>query len=112
MNKRGMSLVTLVVTVLIIMILSLAIVTNLNNTRLIETAENVVGEYNLKNIEQAANVAYYNIYFDNLKHGSRSTITVNELKERMIKDGIKGEVLDKFNLSINNGNIIVTKKDN
>ena len=112
MNKNGMALVTLAISVVIIMILSLAVVTNINNNNLIDTAKNVVGEYNLKNIEQAANMAYYNIYFDNLKNGERKSITVPELTARMIQDGIKEEILDNFNISISNGNITVTKKDN
>ena len=82
MNKNGMALVTLAISVVVIMILSLAVITNINNNNLIDKAKNVANEYSLKNIEQAANIAYYNIYFDNLKNGTRTAITVQELRNR------------------------------
>ena len=94
------------------MILSLTIVTKINNESLFETVQDIASEYSLKGVEQAANVAYHNIYFENLRKGIRKIITVPDIKARMIKNGIKEEELNLYDITINNGDVYISRKSN
>lgn len=111
MNKKGMSLITLAITVIVLIIVTDAIIMSLNNTGIIEKAESVVEDMNLKNIQQLANMAYANIYFDNLKQGIRRDITAEEIYNHMLKAGTKQEELDKYEITVENGDVFVTLKE-
>ncbi|MBQ8042782.1 MAG: hypothetical protein IJ272_01360 [Clostridia bacterium] len=110
MKKVGMSLITLVITVIVMIIVASVTIMSLNNTGIIEKAESAVEDMNLKNIQQLANMAYANIYFDNLTQGIRQTITAEEICERMLKDGTKQEELDKYEITVENGDVFVSLK--
>ena len=111
MNKKGMTLVTLAIVIVLMIIIAGVVIINLNNTDVISKAQGAVEQYNLKNTEQYANMAYYNVYFDNLKNGIRRTVTVQELKQRMIQDGFSSSELEKYNIVIENGEIKISIKN-
>lgn len=108
--KKAMSLVTLVITIIVMIILASVTIINLSKNNIINEAQNATNSFNLKNIEQLANMAYANVYFDNLTKGIRRELTSDEIRARMIKDGTKEEDMNKFNIKIVNGDVIVSIK--
>lgn len=109
--KKGMSLVTLVITIIVMIILASIAIINLSRNNIINEAQNATNSFNLKNMEQLANMAYANVYFDNLTKGIRRELTPEEIRARMIKDGVKAEDLNKFNIEIINGDVKVSIKE-
>lgn len=111
MKKEGMSLITLVITIIVLIIIASGIIMSIENTGIIDKAENVVEDMNLKNIEQLANMAYANIYLDNLSKGIRKDITGEEVVVRMLKDGAKEQELSQYNITVKDGDVFVTLKE-
>lgn len=58
MKKRGVSLIVLVVTIIVLAILAGVVVANLNDDKIIDRAENTRDNSNLKTAEDALSVAY------------------------------------------------------
>ncbi len=111
MKKEGMSLITLVITVVVLIIITGVTIIGIENTGIIDKAEMVVEDMNLKNLEQLANMSYANIYLENLSKGIRREITGEEVKERMLKDGVKEEALSKYDIIVENGDVFVKVKE-
>lgn len=111
MNKKGMSLITLIITVIILVIVTSVIIIGIENTRIIDKAEMVVEDMNLKNFEQLANMSYANIYLENLSKGIRREITGEEIRARMLKDGADEEQLNKYDITVENGDVFVKIKE-
>lgn len=107
-NKKGISLIILVITIIIMIIIASSIMVNLVNTNIINQAEEVVQDINLKNMQHIANMAYANIYLDNLSDGIRRELTAEEIRLYMIKDGIDEEKLANYDIVVENGNVIVS----
>jgi len=57
-NKRGISLIVLVITIIVLAILATTVIISLSNTNIIEEASNTVNETNLKTYEEQLAVAY------------------------------------------------------
>lgn len=110
MKKEGMSLITLTISVIVLIIIANVTIMSLENTGIISKAEMVVEDMNLKNLEQLANIAYANVYMDNLSHGIRRTITSDEVRKRMLKNGVEEEKLDKYIITVENGDVFVKVK--
>lgn len=108
--KKGMSLITLVITVILMIIIAGTAIVTLSKSNVIEKAQDATNSFNLKSIEQLANMAYANIYFDNLTEGIRRELTSEEICARMIKDGADENMLSKFNIEVINGDIKVSVK--
>ena len=112
MNKKGMNLITLVVMLFLTMgclTITVQIVTKIDVHKNIERASN---NMDLLNIQEQANMAYANIYFDNLRKGIRRELTAQEIRLRMLKDGTGDIDLSKYNISVQDGNVIVSLKQN
>ena len=110
MNKKGMSLLTLVITVMTMIVVVSATMMSLNKTDIIQRTETVVNDINLMTMQQMANMAYANVYFDNLTKGERREVTAEEIRTRMIKDGTKEEDLKKYNITVKDGDVFVSVK--
>lgn len=108
--KKGMSLITLVITIIVMLIIATASIVILSKSNVIEEAQNATNSFNLKSVEQLANMAYANIYFNNLTKGIRRELTSEEICERMVKDGADETMLSKFNIEVINGDIKVSVK--
>lgn len=63
-NKKGISLIVLIITIVVIIILAAAIILNLSNTNLIENANNAVSENDKAEIQSAVTLAYGDMYAD------------------------------------------------
>lgn len=111
MKKEGMSLITLIITVVVLIIVTGVTIASIENTGIIDKAETVVQDMNLKNFEQLANMAYANIYLDNLSQGIRREITAEEVRARMIKNGSDEQELNKYDITVENGDVFVTFKE-
>lgn len=111
MKKQGMSLIMLVIIVVVLAIITSVIIIGIENTGIIDKAEAVVQDMNLKNLEQLANMAYANIYLDNLSKGIRREITGEEVRARMLKDGADEKELNKYDVTVENGDVFVTVKE-
>lgn len=111
MDKKGMSLVTLVMMLVIIisvMYLSVFGLTKMNEMPVVEKTN---ANMDLLNLQQLANMAYSNIYFENLRQGVRRELTAEEIRSRMLKNGT-GEIdLSKYNIVVENGDVFVSVKE-
>lgn len=112
MKKRGMSLITLIITVIVLVIVTGVTILGIENTGIINKAEMVVEDMNLKNLQQLANMAYANIYLDNLYKGVRREITADEIRTCMLKNGAKEEDLNQYEITVENGDVFVTFRNN
>lgn len=111
MKRKGMSLITLIITVIILVIVTSVIIIGIENTGIIDKAELVVEDMNLKNLEQLANMAYANIYLDNLSKGIRRDITAEEVREHILKNNSNEEELSKYDIIVENGEVFVKVKE-
>ena len=68
MQKKGISLIVLVITIIIMIILAAAIIISLNNTGIIGNANKAVDETNEKTVQEIANLAWGEAY----ANGTRS----------------------------------------
>ena len=111
MSKKAMSLLVLVITVVIMIIVVSVTMVSLESTGIIDKAEQAVEGINLKNIQQLANMAYANVYFDNLTKGIRRDLTSEEIRARMIKDGLDEQELDLYEIVVKDGDVYVSIKE-
>lgn len=111
MNKKAMSLITLVITIIVMVIIAGAVIIGIEDSGIIEKAENAVADMDLKNIQQLANMAYANIYLDNLQDGIRKEITSDEIRARIIKDGVDEQELEVYEITVEDGDVFVTLKE-
>lgn len=111
MNKKAMSLITLVITIIVMVIIAGAVIIGIEDSGIIEKAENAVADMDLKNIQQLANMAYANIYLDNLQDGIRKEITSDEIRARIIKDGVDEQELEAYEITVEDGDVFVTLKE-
>lgn len=82
-NKKGISLIVLVITVIIMIILIGAILLSVNNQRIIGKAESTVEEYNLEEVQALAELEWSDAYMK----GAR---TQEELEQKTI-EGLKSK---------------------
>lgn len=111
MNKKAMSLITLIITVIVMIVIATVIIIGIENTGIIQKAEDVVADMDLKNLQQLANIAYANIYFENLQDGVRRVLTAEEIRLRMIKDGVDEKELEAYEITVENGDVFVAFKE-
>lgn len=110
MNKKGMTIPTLIITLVIVTAFALITEYILNNNYINQQIELVGEEYNFIKVEQLANMAYSNVYFSNLRKGIRKEVTVKELIDRMVKDGAPIEELNAYEFKIKDGEVYITLK--
>ncbi len=111
MNKRGMSLITLLIVTLVLLIVFAVTLMTIVKTTVIQGLENTSENMDLLNFQQLANIAYASVYFENLHNGIRRELTVEEVRTRMIKNGTDEIELEKYEISIENGDVFITVKE-
>ena len=77
-NKKGISLIVLVITIIVMIILAAAVVVSLNNTGIIGKANVAVKETNAKQIEDLAALAWADAYMEGARTESELQTAVNE----------------------------------
>ena len=63
-NKKGISLIVLIITIVVIIILAAAIILNLSNTNLIDNANKAVTENDRAEVQSAVTLKYADMYAD------------------------------------------------
>ena len=111
MNKKAMSLLTLAITIIVMIIIAGAVIIEIENTGIIEKANQAVTDMDLKNLEQLANMAYADIYFENLTKGIRRELTAEEIRLRMIKDGANEQKLNLYEVVVEDGDVYIKVKE-
>lgn len=110
MNKKGMNLSTLVIMMVIMIAFMGFWKVGITKTNLIQKAKVINEDVNLLSIQELANMAYADIYFDNLTRGVRRELTAEEIRIRMLKNGT-GEIdINLYNIVVANGDVFVTPK--
>lgn len=107
MLKEGISLIVLVITIIVMIILATAIILSLNNTNVIQKANEAVEGTNLKNVEESANVAYLDLSYEN--GGDTSDITEKNIKDKMVENGFPEDELNNYTITTSENNVIVSK---
>jgi len=108
MKKKGMSLLTLIFVVCILAGSMYVYMIGLAKINLIQSIEKTNQDMELLNVQQLANMAYSNIYFDNLRQGVRRELLADEIRTRMLRNGV-GEIdLSKYMIVVENGDVFVT----
>lgn len=111
MNKKGMSLATLVLVLFVAIGILYACVIVIAKTNLVKSLETPKQSMELLSVQEMANMAYANIYFDNLTRGIRRELTPLEIRNRMQKNGTGNIDLNKYNITVKNGDVFVTLKE-
>lgn len=103
-NKKGISLIVLVITVIIMIILIGAIVLSINNQRVTQRADTAVKEHNLEEVQTLAELAWSEAYMNGIRDGV-------EIEEHILQH-LKKEDVDvaQYNIVSSKDGVIVTKR--
>ena len=111
MNKKGMNLTTLAIVIFVVIALMYISTVGLTKTNLVSMLIMTGEDVELLNVQQLANMAYSSIYLDNLRQGVRRELTSQEIRVRMLKNGVGDIDLDKYIIKVNDGDVFVTLKE-
>lgn len=111
MRKRGMSLVTLAITTIVILGVFGVTMLALTKTGAMQSIERTSENMDLLNFQELANMAYSSIYFDNLRQGIRRELTAEEVRARMIENGAEEIKLRKYDIKVKDGDVFVSIKE-
>ncbi len=92
-RKQGISLIVLVITIIVMVVLVAAVVVSLNNTGIINKANQAVSDTDIKNVEQLANVVWAEEYMDGKRGETLRTAVLEKLKDYI--DNYEFVVTDK-----------------
>ena len=81
-NKKGISLIVLVITIIVMIILAASVVLTLSNTGIINNANEAVNKTNKKQIEQLASLAWSEAFMD----GARTQEALQDAVDLALKD--------------------------
>ena len=84
MQKRGISLIVLVITIIVMIILATAIIISLNNTGIIENSNKAVSDTDYKNVSVAAQLKYSDILLGENTNGVQKS---EYIREKLIENG-------------------------
>ena len=101
-NKRGISLITLVITIIIMIILAGAIIITLSNTGIFDKANDAVSKYNLKEVQLIANLAWSEAYAGGARDKTSLQTAVDDALE-------KNDLQDKYEAIADEKGVIVTE---
>ena len=88
-EKKGISLIVLVITIIVIIILAVAVILSIANNNPIENAKKAKEDHNKAELKEAANIEYSYYYTENkLKN---EDIDINLIRENLVKKGFTQE---------------------
>ena len=91
-KKKGISLVTLVITIIIMIILAGVIILSLSNSNIFDRASEAVDGYNLKQVQSLASLKWLDAYYDTNVNTEKEY--EDYIKEELEKEGIDVRVID------------------
>ena len=103
-NKKGISLIVLVITIIVMIILAASVVITLSNTGVINRANEAVDLTNEAAVQDMAALIWADAYMDN----KRGTDLVNEVTTKL---GEHGVTADKWNITVTDTGVTVTNKN-
>ncbi|MBR6640737.1 MAG: hypothetical protein IKL08_00875 [Clostridia bacterium] len=104
-NKKGISLIVLVITIIVMVILAASVVITLSNTGIIDRANHAVQLTDEKQVQDLAAMLWAETYLDPSKKDDIENVVKQELAEQGITE-------DKWNIEISNTGIVITAKGN
>ena len=103
--KKGISLIVLVITIIVMIILAASVVITLSNTGVINRASEAVDATNQSQVQDLAALIWADAYMDN----KRDEALVTEVTTKLGEQGITTE---KWNIEVSNTGVTVTSKNN
>ena len=100
--KKGISLIVLVITIIVMIILAASVVLSLSNSGIINKANDAVNKTNLKEVEQLATLIWSEEYMEG-KRGDTLKIAVLEKLN---------DYTGNFNIDVSDTGVTVTEKEN
>jgi hypothetical protein len=98
--KRGISLIVLVITIIVMIILAATVVITLSNTGVINRASQAVDLTNEASVQDLAALIWADAYMDNKRDEALVTEVTTKLEEQGITDA-------KWNITVDNTGIVV-----
>ena len=104
-KKRGISLIVLVITIIVMIILAASVVITLSNTGIINKANQAVDLTNAQQVQDLAALLWADAYMNNLRDEELAGEVTRKLGEQ-------GVTASEWNITVTNAGITVTSKDN
>ena len=98
--KRGISLIVLVITIIVMIILAASIIISLSNTGVINKTNEAVNKSDFSQVQQYASLIWAEEYIDNKRDEQLKTDVLGRLDE----------FKDRYDFEVSNNGIIVTEK--
>ena len=102
--KKGISLIVLVITIIVMIILAASVVITLSNTGIINRASEAVDLTNEAQVQDLAALIWADAFMDN----KRGTDLVSEVTTKL---GEQGVTADKWNIEVTNAGVTVNQKE-
>ena len=102
--KKGISLIVLVITIIVMIILAASVVITLSNTGVIDRASQAVDLTNESQVQDLAVLIWADAYID----GKRGTILETEVTTKLSEQGVTS---DKWNITISDTGVSVKNKN-
>ena len=104
-NKSGISLIVLVITIIVMMIIAGTIILSLDDTDIFGKAKQAVKEYDLKQVQNLASLAWAEAFLDD-------TITTDEQYDTYVETKLTESKVDltKYNVDATAAGVSVTAK--
>ncbi len=102
--KKGISLIVLVITIIVMIILAASVVITLSNTSVINRASEAVDLSNEAQVQDLAALTWADAYMDNL----RGQDLIDEVTTKLIQQGITA---DKWNITVTDTGVSVISKN-
>ena len=111
-NKQGISLIVLVLTIIIMIILAAAVIITLNNSDIIERADEAVAKTDAAQLQQLASIAWAEAYADGVKNGK--TLSQKDLEDAvndyLIDNGYSETTLNNYDINVTTEGVVVSQK--
>ena len=104
-KSKGISLIVLVVTILVLSILAATVIISLSNTNVIVEATNAKNASDIANMKEAANLIYANAYLE--KNG---VVTREDIVDGLKSQGFSDEQIDLIKIEVKNGKVTIQSK--
>ena len=102
--KKGISLIVLVITIIVMIILAASVVITLSNTGIINKAGEAVDATNQSQVQDLAALLWADAFMDN----KRGEALVEEVETKLLQQGITS---DKWDISVTDTGVTVTSKN-
>ncbi len=103
-NKKGISLIVLVITIIVMIILAAAVVITLNNTGVINRASQAVDLTNEVQVQDLAALVWADAYMDGKRGSELETIVKTELSNQGVKE-------TDWNITVTDTGVSITNKN-